>query len=172
MISQEALDKLKSLHEPYFHIIVQDEAEVKQTIHDIDKAIGYPIHTIDSNLCTKSPNFFKEISISLKLPDYFGKNWDALDECLADMEWLQEQGWVLFFLNSEQLLCEEKKDDFDTLIDVLHTVGKDWSTSRDGDGLPHTKIPKPFHFIFHTTASYANDLIEKFGSTPKDLINI
>jgi len=32
---------------------------------------------------------------SVPLPDYFGQNWDALDECLSDLEWLDRPKIIL-----------------------------------------------------------------------------
>ena len=34
-------------------------------------------------------SFFQEVSASLRFPDYFGWNWDAFDECMTDLDWLQ-----------------------------------------------------------------------------------
>ena len=31
---------------------------------------------------------FKILKHELRLPDYFGSNWDALEECLNDLRWL------------------------------------------------------------------------------------
>jgi hypothetical protein len=36
-------------------------------------------------------------------PDYFGQNWDALEECLRDLEWIPAKGYVLVLHNSEAL---------------------------------------------------------------------
>jgi len=38
---------------------------------------------------------FDKIAGSMKFPSYFGRNWDALDECLSDLEWLPTTGFVL-----------------------------------------------------------------------------
>jgi RNAse (barnase) inhibitor barstar len=38
---------------------------------------------------TRKEDLLRCIAAKLKFPDYFGFNWDALDECLADLSWLQ-----------------------------------------------------------------------------------
>lgn len=48
----------------------------------------------------------KAVAVALRFPDYFGMNWDALDECLRDLEWLPGSGCVLFVLSAERLWHE------------------------------------------------------------------
>jgi hypothetical protein len=41
-------------------------------------------------------DLFAALAVELQLPDYFGWNWDALEECLRDLSWLPEgKGVVL-----------------------------------------------------------------------------
>ena len=40
-------------------------------------------------------DLFSVVSRAMKFPAYFGNNWDALEECLRDMEWLPAKGYVL-----------------------------------------------------------------------------
>jgi hypothetical protein len=43
--------------------------------------------TIPAGLKTKQ-ELFVVLDSGLRLPDYFGMNWDALDECICDLSWL------------------------------------------------------------------------------------
>jgi len=38
---------------------------------------------------------FAVVAAAMQFPDYFGNNWDALDECLGDMDWLPADGYLL-----------------------------------------------------------------------------
>ena len=50
---------------------------------------------------------FDEVAAALQFPPYFGENWDALDECLADLEWLRADAFVLTILDAVRLLDQE-----------------------------------------------------------------
>ena len=48
---------------------------------------------------------------ALKLPDYFGQNWDALDECMTDPDWLEgNQGLILAHRDIPLKTPGEQKD--------------------------------------------------------------
>lgn len=79
---------------------------------------------------------FSEISNALFFPDYFGSNWDALDECLADMEWNEADGYVLFITNAGKLWSDAAYT-AGKLVSVWQSVAEQWSQES-----------KPFHLVF------------------------
>jgi RNAse (barnase) inhibitor barstar len=50
---------------------------------------------VPAGLDTKS-QLMRFLASSLTFPAYFGHNWDALDECLADLSWLSAKKVVLW----------------------------------------------------------------------------
>lgn len=66
---------------------------------------------IEGKNCINKGALFEEFSRVLSFPGYFGRNWDAFDECINDLRWLQEKEIVVIIINSDQLLdlaSEEK----------------------------------------------------------------
>lgn len=79
---------------------------------------------------------FSVLSKALGFPDYFGRNWDALDECLADMEWYEADGYALFITNSVRLWSDAAYT-AGKLVSVWQSIAEQWNQEN-----------KPFHLIF------------------------
>ena len=61
------------------------------------------VFEIDGGSVHDKEQLLAAIARELEFPTYFGMNWDALDECLADMSWRPSGGYVLVLRGAEQL---------------------------------------------------------------------
>jgi hypothetical protein len=64
----------------------------------------------------------RRIAEALAFPDWFGENWDALEDCLTDLSWREASGHVLLIEGFQAV----PKDDLGVLIDVLGAAGELW----------------------------------------------
>ncbi len=53
---------------------------------------------VPANLKTKT-DLLNFLAGAFPLPDYFGHNWDALEECLCDLSWLGSEKVLLVHRN-------------------------------------------------------------------------
>ena len=60
---------------------------------------------------------------SLQFPAWFGANWDALEDCLTDLSWLEANGHVLLIEDVAGLPA----DDFGVFRDVLTSCAHYWA---------------------------------------------
>jgi hypothetical protein len=64
----------------------------------------------------------RAIGREMDFPDWFGGNWDALEDCLTDLSWRQADGHVLMLAGAGTL----PSDDLGILIDVLDASAGFW----------------------------------------------
>jgi hypothetical protein len=66
----------------------------------------------------------QRIAKALRFPEWFGANWDALEDCLTDLSWLEASGHVLIFEGFTA------GDDLGVLTDVLVSSAEFWAARR------------------------------------------
>lgn len=50
---------------------------------------------IDGDSTVDDGELLDALAVGFSFPDYFGRNWDAAEECLRDLSWLAADGYVL-----------------------------------------------------------------------------
>jgi hypothetical protein len=63
------------------------------------------------------------IARALDFPDWFGGNWDALEDCLTDLSWSDADGHVLLVEGAAQASA----DDLGVLEDILASAASFWA---------------------------------------------
>lgn len=75
-----------SLEGPFIHFTINNELFQQHYDQLAKTAKSDLFHTmIDGKDCLSTKALFKTFSKKLAFPDYFGKKWDAFNECINDL---------------------------------------------------------------------------------------
>lgn len=111
---------------------------------------GFALRVIHGKKCATSAGLFTEFARAIGFPDYFGHNWDAMEECLADLEWLPAKGYILLITDAQAVLPGDE-DEYETFLEILSDAGEAWSKGQAG-GNSKTMA---FHTLFAVSAQEA-----------------
>ena len=67
----------------------------------------FAVAVLDGAAAGTRAGFFQELAQALRFPDYFGRNWDAVYDCLTDLNWLPAGGYVLVLDGFDRLATNE-----------------------------------------------------------------
>jgi hypothetical protein len=99
-------------------------------------------HIEGKNIMGKD-QLMNHVATALRLPKTFGHNWDALEESLVDLEWVDDDGYVIYYDHIDGLL-NTHPDQFETLVEIFRDAVASWK--EDGSAmivlLSGTKPPK------------------------------
>jgi len=87
---------------------------------------------VDGRMCSSKAKVMSAIASALDFPSYFGRNWDALDECLTDLSWLDVPRVALTFMHAASILAKRPKQR-STLIEVIKEAVSYWIESGCGE---------------------------------------
>lgn len=64
------------------------------------------------------------LAAALAFPDYFGFNWDALEECLTDLSW--HAGDIALLIDDAATPEARAPEDWGVLLDILADAARHW----------------------------------------------
>jgi hypothetical protein len=100
------------------------------------EAAGIRVAAVDGAAVHSKQDLMEALSAALDLPDYFGGNWDALEEVLRDLGWLEAKGHVVLIENGEELW---KRDP-----ELTGMLVRSWIEAAGG----WAEKGVPFHLVF------------------------
>jgi RNAse (barnase) inhibitor barstar len=96
-----------------------------QEIQDIPQ--GYKLFKLHGHAIESKEALFHIVAKEMGFPDYFGNNWDALEECMNDlMEWIPANGYVVLFEDAH-IFCQSAPNDFLTFIEMVAGIADEWT---------------------------------------------
>lgn len=69
--------------------------------------------------------FLDAVASSLQFPDWFGRNWDALEDCLTDMSWHPAPGYVAILSHADDFRNKEEAE-FLLALRVFQSAAESW----------------------------------------------
>ena len=66
---------------------------------------GYIIYVLDATSWLSENDFHRDVTDVLAFPDYYGKNLDAFNDCLSDVEIPESGGCAIQFLGFDKLVA-------------------------------------------------------------------
>lgn len=113
-------------------------------INEINLSKDSILFEIDCKFCDTKENLFKYFSEQLEFPDYFGKNWDAFDECVHDLEWIKDKTnkkiVYIYIYNLKELLINDTKQNKEIFLQIVNT---------DDIYIDEFNNPVEVHFVFN-----------------------
>lgn len=90
-------------------------------------AAGLACYRIELRGVADKQKFLDACRSALQFPDWFGGNWDALEDSLADMSWQPAKGYVLYFHHANEFAAVAQPV-LAEAVEVLASVAEFWQS--------------------------------------------
>lgn len=97
----------------------------QESLREAAEANAMAVFEVDFSAAQKREDMLAAIAKALAFPEWFGHNWDALADCLADMAWRPADGYLILLRHCDAVhgLAEA---DFVTLLQVFVQAAGEW----------------------------------------------
>lgn len=122
---------------------------------------GMVVRTVRGPKMRTTAALADELSAALQFPWYFGGNFNAIEECLTDLDWLHGSAYTLIIADADALLADADAGDLDAFLALLGRVHALWA--RGGDPAGAGTAPVPFDVVLHAQPEAAAALAKRLA---------
>ena len=94
-------------------------------ILDALRGAGFDVVRVDLAGAPDKTALLARFASALAFPQWFGGNWDALEDCLTDLAWRAPDRHVLLIEGFEEVRAR-RPDDLGVLLDILASSAQYW----------------------------------------------
>jgi hypothetical protein len=142
------VNRFAELSAPWLHTIELGSSSLAdRVVSPESNAVGACVRVVRGEKMRNESQLFDEFAAAWQFPYYFGENWAAFSECLADLSWAPANRYLTVVRDAECILSEEPRSLL-TLMKVLNDLGREWATKADTTR-PWAPEPRPFHVLLH-----------------------
>ena len=95
-------------------------------ILDAARGSALQVSRIELAGVTNKDALMQRVALAMAFPRWFGANWDALEDCLADLSWSKARGHVLLIEGAADLPADERG----ILVDILASAAAAWAERK------------------------------------------
>jgi len=89
------------------------------------KSKGMAFFHIEGKNIQKKEQFLNHVSMAMHFPDYFDHNWDAFEECITDLDWVDADGYVIYFDHTDGF-ANHHESQLETVIELFDDAVAYW----------------------------------------------
>jgi len=95
-------------------------------LREAAEMLGQAFYLVDLSRARNVPGFIKAMQRDLGFPEPFGRNLDALHDCLTDLSWHPAPGYIITLENSEGLRANPTS--FAMFNEILASAADAWQS--------------------------------------------
>ena len=88
---------------------------------------------LDGKTIATMADFYAQIAKQLHLPSYFGKNLDALFDCLCDFSWLDTNNVHIVLRGYDEFLSKEPRNKRWDILVTFNDAANEWRAMKGKD---------------------------------------
>jgi hypothetical protein len=92
-------------------------------------ARGWHFFHVDGADVTDKASFLQAVATACDFPEWFGHNWDALADSLADLSWAPAPGYVLLY---DRHQAYASSPEWPMVVDIFEWTARRWA----GEAVP------------------------------------